>query len=157
MDQAASLRQWATQQLDAANHQQTASIETIRPYQLMVIGMSGSSSKHVELVNQRLQEWSSQGHKWLGDVRRWQCQPVSTLDFRLSALASEHSRWALWVGSDLDAFQRSYQSLKESAANGGPKRLLALHKAGMSKKGLLSNLQGIAASNFGIELLVLTR
>lgn len=155
MDQAASLRRWATER--EAISAPPASVEVMKTHNLMVLGLSGPCQEQAGRVIQRLTGWSNAGHRWVGDVRRWSALPVSARDPNLETLVQQESRWALWIDSDLNAFERAYLTLRQSIGNGGPKRLLALHVATMSKKGLLTNLQNIAAGNFGVELLVLAR
>ena len=155
MDQAASLRQWATERGSARPANRP--VQALKTCDLMVLGLPGTSRKHAEAASERLQSWAEAGHQWLGDPRRWRCVPVSTDDPRLHQLALDQARWALWVDADLGAFERGYHTLRELAARGGPGRLLAFHAVGVPRKGLLSNLQSVASTNFGLELLVLTR
>ncbi|MND93654.1 hypothetical protein D3C80_858460 [compost metagenome] len=73
----------------------------------------------------------------------------------LAVLASQQSRWALWVEGDADGFRRVYRTLRRLREQGGPQRLLVLHDGIASHAGLLRNLQQAAAGFLDTELLLL--
>ncbi|MNN57996.1 hypothetical protein D3C81_1730170 [compost metagenome] len=73
----------------------------------------------------------------------------------LAVLASQQSRWALWVDGDADGFRRVYRTLRRLREQGGPQRLLVLHDGIASHAGLLRNLQQAAAGFLDTELLLL--
>ncbi|SDK59021.1 hypothetical protein [Billgrantia gudaonensis] len=124
---------------------------------LMVLGLPGTSERQARRVTELFEAWAAEGRDWVGDPGRWRVVPLEASSPHLPVLAAEQSRWALWVGSDEEAFRRSYRVLKQVAERGGPRRLLAVHPPDVGPKGLLDNLQRVAARYFGIELLVLAR
>jgi len=124
---------------------------------LMVLGLPGRGERHAAKVTELLAAWSEEGRRWVGKLERWRIVPLDVTSGHLPVLATEQSRWALWVDSDEEAFRRAYRVLKRVAERGGPRRLLAVHPPDVGRKGLLDNLQRVAANYFGIELLVLAR
>lgn len=124
---------------------------------LMVLGLPGGAERHAHKVTELLTAWAEEGRRWVGDPECWRVVPLDVASPHLPALAAEQSRWALWVDSDEEAFRRAYRVLKRVAERGGPRRLLAVHPPDVGRKGLLDNLQRVAASYFGLELLVLAR
>ncbi|MBA2778886.1 hypothetical protein H1D44_08240 [Halomonas kenyensis] len=124
---------------------------------LMVVGLPGTAERHTARVTELLQSWSQEGRRWVGDPQAWRIVALPIHSAHLSLLADQQSRWALWIDDDLEAFRRGYRMLKQIAERDGPRRLIAVHSPGLGPKGLLSNLQYVAETHFGIELLVLAR
>ncbi|HYQ39053.1 MAG TPA: hypothetical protein VER09_08970, partial [Pseudomonas sp.] len=73
----------------------------------------------------------------------------------LYVLASQQSRWALWVDDDEEAFRRAWRQLRTLREHGGPARLLVLHDGIATNAGLLDNLRQAAASYLQVELLLI--
>ena len=177
-DQAAGLRRWmAAMALDAAGagdgadqspcplpaeaavpepapDPASAAPRDTAPCTLMVLGLGESRSGHAAEV---LEAWARAGKRWVGDPARWRIVAVDAASPQLAPLYAQQPRWALWVEGEGDAFRRAYRVLRQLAAAGGPRRLLALHPPGWPRRGLLANLQQVAASCLGIELVVLAR
>lgn len=130
-----------------------AALETT-PCTLMVVGLGGDRSGRAGEV---LEAWARAGSRWVGDPARWRVVAVDAASPHLAPLCAQQSRWALWVDADVDAFRRAYRVLLQLAAAGGPRRLLALHPPGWPRRGLLANLEQVAASFLGVELVVLAR
>lgn len=130
-----------------------AALETA-PCTLMVVGLDDDRSGRAGEV---LEAWARAGSRWVGDPARWRVVAVDAASPHLAPLCAQQSRWALWVDADADAFRRAYRVLHQLAAAGGPRRLLALHPPGWPRRGLLANLEQIAASFLGVELVVLAR
>lgn len=109
----------------------------------------------IDQVRERLSNWSQAGYQWVGDVGQWDIEIFDPGQANIP----DCKRWALWVESDLQAFENSYQILKELAARNAsnkiPPRILALYEPNVSSKGLLRNLAELAARYFAIELVVL--
>ncbi|WP_197038327.1 hypothetical protein [Billgrantia saliphila] len=124
---------------------------------LMVLGLPGTAERHTLKVSELLQSWARQGRRWVGDPGGWRVVALSVTSPHLAVLATQQAHWALWVDDDLEAFRRAYRILKQIDESGGPRRLLAVHPPGVGRQGLLANLQHVAASYFGIELLVLSK
>lgn len=124
------------------------------PCTLMVLGLGESRSGHAAEV---LEAWARAGQRWVGDPARWRIVAVDAASPQLAPLYAQQPRWALWVEGEGDAFRRAYRVLRQLAAAGGPRRLLALHPPGWPRRGLLANLQQVAASCLDIELVVLAR
>ncbi|MCK2097103.1 hypothetical protein [Thauera aromatica] len=124
------------------------------PCTLMVLGLGESRSGHAAEV---LEAWARAGQRWVGDPARWRIVAVDAASPQLVPLCAQQPRWALWVEGEGDAFRRAYRVLRQLAAAGGPRRLLALHPPGWPRRGLLANLQQVAASCLDIELVVLAR
>lgn len=124
---------------------------------LMVLGLPGTGERQARKVTELFEAWAEEGRDWIGDPANWRVVPLDPSSPHLPVLAAEQSRWALWVGSDEEAFRRAYRVLKQVAERGGPQRLLAVHPPDVGPKGLLDNLRRVAANYFGIELLVLAR
>lgn len=149
MDQAEGLRQWADEK-KAPKKTAKAQDAVI----LLVMGLQDTGTEHRQKAHAVLERWAEAGKKWVGNPDGWEIHPVWNSHPNIEALALEHPRWALWVDTDRKAFMRAYQALKACAANNGPKRLIVLHPGIKSRRGLLGNLQAIAAQYFGIELLI---
>ncbi|MCK2087659.1 hypothetical protein MXC99_05660 [Thauera aromatica] len=130
-----------------------AALETA-PCTLMVVGLGSDRSGRVGEV---LEAWARAGSRWVGDPARWRIVAVDAASPHLAPLCAQQSRWALWVDADVDAFRRAYRVLLQLAAADGPRRLLALHPPGWPRRGLLANLEQVAASFLGVELVVLAR
>ena len=128
-DQAAGLRQWA--QLN----QRT----------LLLFG----SAPEALLAQQALERWHRQGQRWVGDPARWRVRAVDKYHPDLA-----QSRWGIWVGSDLGAFERAFNTLSLLHDYGGPGQVLALH-SGLPQEGLLSNLREAAQRYLGMRLLLI--
>ncbi|WP_245904622.1 hypothetical protein [Billgrantia lactosivorans] len=124
---------------------------------LMVLGLPGTAERHTARVAELLESWAGEGRRWVGDPRTWRIVALSVNSPHLPLLAAQQARWALWVDDDLEAFRRGYRQLKQIAAQGGPRRLIAVHPPGVGRQGLLANLQYVADAYFDIELLVLAR
>lgn len=159
-DQAAGLRQWAADSGHAAPASTSASAaadEARRPATpLMVVGLPGQSAHQRERVTATLAHWAEAGWRWVGEPSDWQIVAVETTSPHLRLLASQQSRWALWVERDTEAFRRAYRLLKGLDKADGPRRLLVVHPPGLGRRGLLDNLRQ-AAAGLGIELLVLAK
>lgn len=130
-----------------------AALETA-PCTLMVVGLGDDRSGRAAEV---LEAWARAGSRWVGDPARWRVVVVDAASPHLAPLCAQQSRWALWVDADVDAFRRAYRVLLQLTAAGGPRRLLALHPPGWPRRGLLANLEQVAASFLGVELVVLAR
>ena len=143
MDQASGLRQW----VDKAPETCT----------LVVVGLPGTSTRDSQRVLDLLTHWAAQGQRWVGSAERWRIAPVQINSPHLRMLIDQQPRWALWVGSDLDAFRRAFRILIQLKHLGGPRRLLAVHAPDMPRRGLLSNLQQAAVNYLGMELLVMAQ
>lgn len=153
-DQAAGLRRWLT---DEQTARRKAAEPTPRT-RLMVVGLPGTSPWHVQWVQQRLADWHQSGARWVGDPEGWLVEPLAADHPELVGRARQEKRWALWVETGLEAFPAGYRTLQALALQpAGPRRLLALHPPGWLRRGLLGNLRHVAATEFGIELLVLAR
>ncbi|MFG6176472.1 hypothetical protein ACGTN6_04420 [Halomonas sp. THAF12] len=168
-DQAAGLRAWAAsiersapetaaEPMPAAESPATlarAEVAAGPLTTLMVVGLPGSTPGQADRVMALLDHWAGQGRRWVGDPRRWKVVPLAASSPHLSLLAQQQPRWALWVGADGEAFRRAFAVLGRLAADGGPRRLLAVHPPGMPRQGLLDNLRQAARHYFGIDLLVM--
>lgn len=130
-DQAAGLRQWARQR------------EADRT--LILFG----AAKEAVQAHQALERWHRQGQRWIGDPARWHVQTVDKTHRNLA-----QSRWGVWVGSDLGAFRRTFNTLSALRDSGGPTQVLALH-AGLPQEGLLNNLRDAAQRYLGMRLLLI--
>ncbi|RAH39114.1 hypothetical protein [Halomonas sp. SL1] len=163
-DQAAGLRAWAERSgratggaAPAAPVEAPASRDTepAPSATLVVVGLPGTSAEQAARVTELFEEWAGRGRRWVGDPRRWKVVPLAVSSPHLAALVEQQPRWALWVGSDAEAFRRAFGVLARLAAAGGPRRLLAVHPPGMSRLGLLDNLRQAAGRYLGIDLLVM--
>jgi len=123
----------------------------------VVVGLPGTSAQHIGLVHDRLAKWAKKGYRWAGEASAWEIVPVPVAGKPRPVFGFDSKHWALWVGSDLQAFNKGYQMLKGLSTLKAPRSILALHEPGMSKKGLLDNLCSIGATYFGIELVILAR
>lgn len=150
MDQAAGLRRWAEQN---KAHHNAAVHEADSPAPdrtLIVFGTAQVTGQ----VHQTLERWHHQGHQWIGHPSRWRVLLVESGRRDLQALAHQQPRWGLWIDSDLEAFRRAFQSLRQLSEQGGPDHVLALHP-GFARHGLLSNLRDAAQRYLGIRLLLI--
>lgn len=183
MDQASGLRQWASQQAVGASVCPTHVAETLlaltrqgasavgdRPARpsspatgaaaghrgadttLLVIGLP---TRQLERVRELLAHWHGEGRRWVGDPQRWKLVPVAVENPHLALLAEQQSHWGLWVEADPEAFRRAWRLLLVLAESPGPRQLLLMHPPGLSRRGLLDNLQQAAAHYLGIDLVVL--
>ncbi|PXX96421.1 hypothetical protein [Halomonas sp. LBP4] len=125
------------------------------PVTLMVVGLPDGSPRQARRVGALIDYWAAQGRRWVGDPAAWQVVPVGVTSPHLALLAAQQPRWALWVEGDAEAFRRAWRVLIRLAERPGPRRLLAVHPPGISRHGLLDNLQQAAAAYLGIELVVL--
>lgn len=173
-DQAAGLRQWASSgqpnedgcprhvaetlcELAMAGPSSPAvrpptSSTPASPLTLMVVGLP---ARQADRVGTTLRYWAGLGRRWVGDPEAWQVVPIAPTSPHLPLLASQQARWALWVEDDAEAFRRAWRVLIRLVERPGPRRLLAVHPPGISRHGLLDNLQQAAAAYLGIELVVL--
>ena len=152
LDQAASLRAWA---LDKARGAQEPESTPASGHRLVVAGLPGLGLQQADLVTERLQRWADRGFKWVGDPTQWQLIALAEDAVSSVSLARECKRWALWVDTDIRAFDKGYQALKLMQALGAPKKVLALHEPDLPRKGLLDNLVSTAAVYCDIDLVVL--
>lgn len=168
-DQAAGLRRWAEARRDTevddpapamAGDPPAVSLVDALPARapaplipLMVVGLPDAASR--ERARATLARWADEGRAWVGDPEAWRLTPVDVASPRLAELALSERRWALWVEGGGEGFRRAYRTLQGLHRQGGPRRLLTLHPPLVSRRGLLDNLQRLAADCFGIELLVL--
>ena len=152
LDQAASLRAWA---LDKARGTKEPEPVAASGHRLVVAGLPGVGLQQSGLVTERLQRWADQGFTWVGDPSQWQLIALGEDAVSSVSLARECKRWALWVDTDIRAFDKGYQALKLMQTLAPPKRVLALHEPGMPRKGLLDNLVSTAAVYCDIDLVVL--
>ncbi|HET8791976.1 MAG TPA: hypothetical protein VFM75_12275 [Modicisalibacter sp.] len=151
-DQAAGLRRWAeTQPAPPAGAAEGRSPVRV----LMTLGLPDGADSDVAPVNRALERWHAQGQRWIGDPAAWRVVALDAQSPHLGVLATQQTRWALWVGDDLDGFRRAYLTLKRINQQGGPNRLLLIHPPLPSRVGLLDNLQQAAAQFLGIDLLVI--
>lgn len=121
---------------------------------LMVVGLPTAAT--TAAVTERLAGWARLGRRWVGDPSAWRIVSLDPASPHLPLLASQQPRWALWVGSDMDAFRRAYRTLKILRRHPGPERLLALHAPELPRARLLANLQHGARRFLNIELLLLS-
>lgn len=152
-DQAAGLRQWVLCQNageEVPHGSEQGRVERI----LMVVGLPADSGR-LARVSECLAQWAASGSRWVGDPGSWRVVSVDLTSPYLPALATQQSRWALWIDTGSDGFRHGYRVLRQLNEREGPRRLLALHPPGLSRRGLLNNLQQAAAAHFGIELVVL--
>ncbi|RUR41365.1 hypothetical protein [Vreelandella populi] len=183
-DQAAGLRQWADAQrlkhaytADDASGLLDAEPASAAPLQpewtpaaqvpaparqalkkpLFIIGVTGHGVQAVSRVKSRLVQWSELGRTWAGSPDDWDIHLVNVAGPDLARLSAQHTRWALWINSDAQAFSQMYRVLREARENGGPQRLLALHEPHLSRQGLLNNLRDAAAHYLATDLLLLAR
>lgn len=155
-DQAASLRAWALEKARESQEPQTPPSPAPGQQQRLVIaGLPGLGLKQSDLVFERLQRWADRGFRWVGDPRQWELIALGEDAVSSAGLARECKRWALWVDTDIRAFDKAYQSLKLMQSLGPPARVLALHEPGLPRKGLLDNLVSTAVIYCGIDLVVL--
>lgn len=161
-DQAAGLRRWAEQFGRAEAPPEPAPEPAPVPAQaeappltLLVVGLPGPRRGQSVRVQACLARWLANGHRWVGDPARWKVVALEADSPHLDVLASQQSRWALWVEDDADGFRRSFRTLRVLRERGGPQRLLVLHGGIASHAGLLRNLRQAAAAYLDIELLLL--
>ncbi|MNC13501.1 hypothetical protein SAMN05216201_10875 [Pseudomonas linyingensis] len=159
-DQAAGLRRWAEQfgpvgDVQVSMEAAAPTERTVEPVTLLVIGVPGLPSNQIRRVQATLARWQANGHRWVGDLTRWKVVALEADSPHLAVLASQQSRWALWVEGDADGFRRVYRTLRRLREQGGPQRLLVLHDGIASHAGLLRNLQQAAAGFLDTELLLL--
>lgn len=160
-DQAAGLRRWAEQ--FAAVQPAAAEVEVVEavpapaepPVTLLVVGVPGAAAARPRRVQGVLARWAANGHRWVGAPTRWKVVPLDPDSPHLDVLASQQSRWALWVGDDEEAFRRAWRQLRTLREHGGPARLLVLHDGIATNAGLLDNLRQAAASYLQVELLLI--
>ncbi|WP_335944071.1 hypothetical protein [Pseudomonas sp. G166] len=153
LDQAAGLRRWARQN-QAHLATTVPGVERLTPSMPdRTLILFGSAQMTVQ-VYQTLERWHQLGHPWIGHPNRWHVLPVPNTRQDLRALAHRQPRWGLWIDSDLDAFRRTFQTLRQLSEQGGPGQVLALHR-GFSRQGLLGNLQHAAQRYLGIRLLLI--
>lgn len=164
-DQAAGLRRWAEQLAGTADAEQSLAPappvhSTPAPRReldvtLLVVGVPGAASSQTRRVQGVLARWASAGQRWVGTPTRWKVVPLEADSPHLAVLASQQSRWGLWVGDDEDAFRRAWRQLRTLREHGGPSRLLLLHDGIPSGAGLLDNLRQAALGYLQVDLLVL--
>jgi hypothetical protein len=106
-------------------------------------------------VIDRMQRWADRGFCWVGEPRQWQLVSLEKEAGSRSDIARTCKRWALWIDTDIHAFEKGYHGLKLMRSLGAPSRVLALHEPGLPRKGLLDNLRTTAAVYCGIDLVVL--
>ncbi|MEQ6887172.1 hypothetical protein ABE957_00590 [Halomonas sp. CS7] len=160
VDQAAGLRQWAGTQCtpEAPRAHAAPSRGTpagAPPRTLVVVGLPGASPDQARRVVTLLEHWAARGQRWVSDPARWRVVPLAVTSPHLPALLDQQSRWALWVGSDPDAFRRAFAVLRRLHERQGPRRLLAVHAPELPRQGLLNNLRQAAWGCLGIDLLVM--
>ena len=185
MDQAAGLRQWASQQATNADPCPGHVIDTLvalaregagsgvakpaspsaprravgrrssHATQASTLLVIGLPERDLERVRDLLSDWQGRGRRWVGDAGQWRLVPVGVESPHLPLLAEQQSHWALWVDADAEAFRRAWRLLLSLAERGGPRRLLLVHSPGLGRRGLLDNLQQAAAHYLGIQLVVL--
>ncbi|SHF55571.1 hypothetical protein SAMN02745148_02968 [Modicisalibacter ilicicola DSM 19980] len=151
VDQAAGLRRWAETQAPPRQAATTGSPSRV----LVTLGLPRGAEADVTPVGEALMRWHEQGQRWVGDPATWRIVALSVNSPHFSTLASQQTRWALWVGDDPDGFRRGYAILKRMVQQGGPRRLLLVHPTLPSRAGLLDNLQQAAALFLGVQLLVI--
>lgn len=153
-DQAAGLRRWAEQFAQGVAPAEAVSARPA-PVTLLVVGVPGPVSSQSHRVQAVLTRWAGKGHRWVGEPSRWKVVALAADSPHLAVLASQQSRWALWVDDDGDAFRRAWQQLRTLQEHDGPRRLLVLHEGIRGHAGLLGNLRQAAAHYLQIELLLL--
>ncbi|XKH60328.1 hypothetical protein LG290_00655 [Halomonas sediminis] len=163
-DQAAGLRKWANlQRQQKDSNEEAASDAPAPPAQpkvrlpLVVVGLPGTTAAQAHKVKERLSQWAALGRKWAGDPEQWEIHVVAADAPEVATLTRQYRRWALWVESDAEAFVQAFRILRLLHDAGGPRRLLALHEPGLSRRGLLDNLHEAAHYYLGTDLLVLAR
>lgn len=159
-DQAAGLRRWAEQfgPAGAGPAGVPAAAPVVRAVEsvtLLVIAVPGPPSSQTRRVQATLARWQANGHRWVGDLARWKVVALDADSPHLAVLASQQSRWAVWVDDDADGFRRAYRALRLLREQGGPQRLLVLHSGIASHAGLLRNLQEAADGFLDTQLLLL--
>lgn len=130
-DQAAGLRQWASQR--------------VTQHTLLLLG----SEREAVLAQGALERWHRKGQRWVGDPTHWRVQPVDKYQHDVA-----QSRWGIWVDADLGAFRRAFSNLSALRDSGGPAQVLALH-AGLPQAGLLNNLREAAQRYLAMRLLLI--
>ena len=155
VDQAAGLRQWAGTQCAPDAPRAHAAEASPPPRTLVVVGLPGTSPDQARRVMTLLEHWAAQGQRWVSDPARWRVVPLAITSPHLPVLMTQQSRWALWVGSDPDAFRRAFAVLSRLHERQGPRRLLAVHAPELPRRGLLNNLRQAAWRCLGIDLLVM--
>ncbi|QFU00084.1 hypothetical protein FIU83_00330 [Halomonas sp. THAF5a] len=155
VDQAAGLRQWAGSQRAPDAPRTHAAPAGAPPRTLVVVGLPGTTPDQARRVTALLEHWAAQGQRWVSDPARWRVVPLAVTSPHLPALLDQQPRWALWIGSDPDAFRRAFAVLRRLHARQGPRRLLAVHAPELPRRGLLNNLRQAAWQCLGIDLLVM--
>lgn len=154
-DQAASLRAWALDKAKGGQASATGARPQAGQRELVIAGLPGLGLQYGDLVTERLQRWADRGFQWVGDPGQWRFIALAEDAVSTVSLARQCKHWALWVETDIRAFEKGYQGLKLMQDLGAPKRVLALHEPGLPRKGLLDNLANTAAAYCGIDLVVL--
>lgn len=152
-DQAAGLREWAGQQTGGDVGAEGAPAPSRQAMgTLMVVGLPGHDVSRVSRV---LDEWREQGQAWVGEPGRWRVVALDSDSPYLATLATQQSRWVLWVESGPDAFRHAYRILKRLREGQGPSCLLLMYDDIGSTRGMLDNLRAAAADFLGMRLIVL--
>lgn len=160
-DQAAGLRRWAEQFAAGQPPALEPEVVAVAPVRaepavtLLAVGVPGAPDARARRVQAVLARWAANGHRWVGSPTRWKVVPLDPDSPHLDVLASQQSRWALWVGDDEEAFRRAWRQLRTLREHGGPARLLVLHDGIATNAGLLDNLRQAAASYLQVELLLI--
>ena len=160
-DQAAGLRRWAEQFAACQPPALEPEAVAVAPARaepavtLLAVGVPGGPDARARRVQAVLARWAANGHRWVGAPMRWKVVPLEPDSPHLDVLASQQSRWALWVGDDEEAFRRAWRQLRTLREHGGPARLLVLHDGIATNAGLLDNLRQAAASYLQVELLLI--
>ncbi|HEY0287219.1 MAG TPA: hypothetical protein VGC62_09455 [Pseudomonas sp.] len=153
LDQAAGLRRWAEQNKahPTATAHEVAPLSPPAPDRTLILfGPTQAAGP----AHKTLERWHQQGHQWIGHPARWRMLPVDNNHRDLQTLTRQQPRWGLWIDSDLDAFRRAFQTLRQLSEQGGPDHVLALH-AGFPRQGLLNNLREAAHRYLGVRLLLI--
>lgn len=154
-DQAAGLRAWVEQQQPAEDSQAA----TAGPQQTMiVVGLPPEQEEQaLSRVREQLKGWQAEGCHWVHDAASWDLRAAPEHSGLWGEVAASLPRWALWVGFGEEGFRQAYQTLRLLRAEPTPRQLLVVHPPVASRRGLLNNIQEVAARYLDIELLILAR
>lgn len=172
LDQAAGLRAWAAASKSEAPHANTQGASESGPSGSRASASDRSREKTQNLLviahpystevathaSEAILRYHQEGRQWVGDPNQWNIVVRSPLDEDFLEYAQRFGRWALWLDTDVQGFQRAYHTLKDLQHRcSKTPRMLLMHPPVQSRRGLVNNVQQIARDFFQIELLVLQR
>lgn len=150
-DQAAGLRQWAGQH--KKDKPETQAVTRTSRGTIVVVGLPSALLNDTSCVRDELERYAQAGKQWVGSSDDWDIVVAESSPIGLAELAQQYQRWVLWVEPDLNGFQRAYYGLKTLQRAGAPKQVLLMHPPLSSTRGLVANVEAVAARFFGIRLL----